>query len=180
MSFGIIVISLHPGKLTRQWKTNHLKMYLLFKIVIFQPAMLVFGGISPFEQLAAPFTSSPAPPFQTRRANIPSGIPNMLVFWGVHICFRILSFRKNFWSSNETPLLQASNPVQFQEGPPEVWCEVLGAGDMKNQRMETQAMKKHWLFRVYRGFWYLVMCGLFHKSLFSFGRDTWRMGPHLG
>ena len=98
----------------------------------FPASHVSFSGISPFEQLATPFTSSPAPPFQTRRANIPSGLPNMLVFG---ICFRILSFRKNFWSSNETPLLQASNPVQFQEGPPEVLCEVLGAGDMK--KMET-------------------------------------------
>ena len=28
-------LSLHPGKLTWQWKTSHLKMYLLFKMVIF-------------------------------------------------------------------------------------------------------------------------------------------------
>ena len=37
-------LSLKAGKLTWQWKTNHLKMYLLSKMVIFQPVMLVFGG----------------------------------------------------------------------------------------------------------------------------------------
>ena len=36
---------LHPGKRTWQWNTKHFEsMYLLWKMVIFQPVMLVFGG----------------------------------------------------------------------------------------------------------------------------------------
>ena len=38
--------SIHSGKLRWQWKTNHLKMYLLLKLVIFCCHVSVQGGIS--------------------------------------------------------------------------------------------------------------------------------------
>ncbi len=36
----VLSIDLRPGKLTWQWKNNHLKVHLIFRMVIFQPAML--------------------------------------------------------------------------------------------------------------------------------------------
>ena len=36
---------IHSGKLTQQWEMDHLKMYFLHKMVIFQPAMLVYRRV---------------------------------------------------------------------------------------------------------------------------------------
>ena len=38
--YAPFTLYIHPGKLPWQWKTNHLKMYLLLKVVIFRPVIL--------------------------------------------------------------------------------------------------------------------------------------------
>ena len=45
--YAPFTLYIHPGKLPWQWKTNHLKMYLLLKVVIFRTVMLVCKGIYP-------------------------------------------------------------------------------------------------------------------------------------